>query len=813
MERHVHSKRKRHIREPLALLFILALTLCSILSNPTSARAAHAGFPDVDPGAWYVSELDYAIENGLMSGYADGRFAPSDKITRGQLAVMLWRVAGEPKRDAANFSDVDYTAFYGGAIEWARYTGVISGYANGTFGPNDPVTREQVATMIANYADRVAALRTGSDGRKLDHLADADSVSSFARSPMGWAVDNGLISGDLSSGVARALPQGYADRSQVTKMVSVFHRELLELDGSDAVVDYADNVERVGAYRSVNESGTSMTIPASAAEGLERGDIAIADQTPEHPSGIAIKVTSITKSGSTATVSGTTPQPEEVYEQLDVEQVMVVDPEYFVPAEGFVVDESGTSQGGSGSDYEIDAFPNDDKHTTVVGGSASLGASPLFGGTYELETIPLIAKECDLGEYGKITGNVSVTPGVIYDLHLGVFSKTRAEIGVTGRVDVDFKADVKAIPEKYRKIELGSVPVMGEKLTNTGAFLTFYLNLNLDGSFDVEARVEMRATVSTDNGAQTSSTVSKFKAEAQVSAKIGPSVEAELLLFDQRVAGAGIEAGAQGSASLVTHAEERLICSDFRAYLYADFTYDVLGALDLGFNSGRKAILDEKNSPLEVAVHMENGKVVPECTWGKDQDDEQGTDESEDPGHPDTKPDERPSLFDRMPTYFDYSSGVGGWGTDLYLNDDGTFDGMYFDMDADVTTISQFSGRFSEPVKIDEHSYSMRLEKLSYRWPQSGSRTEHGRRYEFTKAHGLDEGTSFTVYLPGTNVSELPSSGYLSTYNGSLDKNGNLTGYVIFNNTNGATFIGPLGASGGWTESIDALREMLGITF
>lgn len=150
------------------------------------------GFADVQPGGYATDDvLGYAVENGLLSGYGNGLFGPHDTVTRAQVATILWRVAGEPAADAEDFSDVDYSQWYGAAVEWAPETGVVSGYGQtNAFGPEDPVTREQLAVMLANHATKVESLDASSDCAALDAIEGAGEVSSWARSQMGWAVDD-----------------------------------------------------------------------------------------------------------------------------------------------------------------------------------------------------------------------------------------------------------------------------------------------------------------------------------------------------------------------------------------------------------------------------------------------------------------------------------------------------------------------------------------------------------------------------------------------------------------------------------------------
>lgn len=189
------------------------------------------GFPaDVKEHYWYVRDgsFTYVTKQGLMSGYPNGYWGPDDTLTRGMVATILWRAEGQPWADAANFSDVDYAAYYGSAIEWARSTGVINGYGDtNTFGADDPVTREQFAQMLANYA-AYRGLSTASTGAGLSARPDASSVSGWAWSAMAWAFDRGIISGQVDdAGVQWLNPQSTATRAEAARMLTVFLRDVL----------------------------------------------------------------------------------------------------------------------------------------------------------------------------------------------------------------------------------------------------------------------------------------------------------------------------------------------------------------------------------------------------------------------------------------------------------------------------------------------------------------------------------------------------------------------------------------------------------
>lgn len=182
------------------------------------------GFPDVADKHWAKKVIDRAVSLGMLSGYDNGNFGPEDKVTRGQVAVILWNMAGKHGASGAakNFSDVKPGAYYYQAVRWASSIGVVSGYKDSMFGPNDYVTREQLAVMLANYAKYVAKKTVEGSSADYASMSDAAKVSGFARSSVGWCFKNKIMSGSAG----KVNPQGNATRAETAKMV-VFLYDLL----------------------------------------------------------------------------------------------------------------------------------------------------------------------------------------------------------------------------------------------------------------------------------------------------------------------------------------------------------------------------------------------------------------------------------------------------------------------------------------------------------------------------------------------------------------------------------------------------------
>ena len=219
----------------------MAGSLAAALALPVAARAeglgtptadvvpmAYSGFRDASSGDWFVDEgyLDYVLDNGILSGYGT-TFGTADAVIRGDVATVLWRMAGEPSAGDSGFADVPAGAYYATAVAWARDEGIVTGVDESTFAPGTAVTREQLVTMFYRYVENVAGLDVSADPAGLDAIAGADEVSSFARDAMAWAVDRGVISGKVIDGVPRVEPQGSATRAELAKMATIFRRDVL----------------------------------------------------------------------------------------------------------------------------------------------------------------------------------------------------------------------------------------------------------------------------------------------------------------------------------------------------------------------------------------------------------------------------------------------------------------------------------------------------------------------------------------------------------------------------------------------------------
>lgn len=208
----------------------LAVIMLLAMSTTAFAAVSDTGFSDVAANAWYADAVTYVRDHGLMIGTGTTTFSPEATTSRGQIATILYRAAGSPAFSGGmDFPDVASTAYYADAIRWASANGIVFGYPNGNFGPNDPITRQQFATILWRYVGSPAASR-GQD------FADESSISSYASTAVDWARENGIMSG---TGGNIFDPNGNATRAQAAMIL----RNYMEIGsddqpGSKALVAY-----------------------------------------------------------------------------------------------------------------------------------------------------------------------------------------------------------------------------------------------------------------------------------------------------------------------------------------------------------------------------------------------------------------------------------------------------------------------------------------------------------------------------------------------------------------------------------------------
>ena len=175
-------------------------------------------FIDIAPDAWYKDAVQYAYDNGLMTGTSANEFAPEQTTTRAMIVSILARLEGVTTAQAAGFTDVDDNDWYATAVNWAANVGVVNGYEDNTFRPNTAITREQLAAILMNYA----AYKGEDVSNRADLTSYTDQPSTWAEEAMSWAVAEGLISGVTADTLQ---PQGAATRAQVAAILQRFLSE------------------------------------------------------------------------------------------------------------------------------------------------------------------------------------------------------------------------------------------------------------------------------------------------------------------------------------------------------------------------------------------------------------------------------------------------------------------------------------------------------------------------------------------------------------------------------------------------------------
>ena len=155
--------------------------------------------------------MQYAYDNGLMTGVSANEFAPEQTTTRAMIVSMLARLEGVESANNAGFADVS-NEWYATAVNWAANVGVVNGYEDGTFQPNTAITREQLAAILMNYA----AYKGEDVSNRADLTSYTDQPSTWAQEAMQWAVAEGLISGVTND---QLQPQSSATRAQVAAIL------------------------------------------------------------------------------------------------------------------------------------------------------------------------------------------------------------------------------------------------------------------------------------------------------------------------------------------------------------------------------------------------------------------------------------------------------------------------------------------------------------------------------------------------------------------------------------------------------------------
>lgn len=172
-----------------------------------------ADYTDVDTGAWYHEAIDFAIENDLMNGVGDNIFNPDGNLSRAMMVRILWNMEDQPTNVSGSYSDVVAGAWYEKAVLWATANNIVNGYPDGSFGPDNSITRQEMAAILYRYAQFKEYDMTAEDD--LTRFPDGDETAEWAETFVRWAVAEGLLNGGDDGTLD---PAGTATRAEVAQI-------------------------------------------------------------------------------------------------------------------------------------------------------------------------------------------------------------------------------------------------------------------------------------------------------------------------------------------------------------------------------------------------------------------------------------------------------------------------------------------------------------------------------------------------------------------------------------------------------------------
>ena len=225
---------------------VTSLDLYKYIDKTTTVKT----FTDVKPGSWYYKTVIQASTLGLINGYGNGKFGPSDTLTRSQWAQILYNRFGNGSKDTPNYSDVKTTAWYAPAVGWSQARGIVEGYSDGTFKPDQKITREEIVKALWNLEGK--PLMPDQDTVLAD-FKDKDQVAADKLTAFAWGVKAGIIMGTSKTTLS---PRSNADRAQA----ATFAIRLLTFDCED--IPYVDDYVASGD-KNVDESTSADKVNAA----------------------------------------------------------------------------------------------------------------------------------------------------------------------------------------------------------------------------------------------------------------------------------------------------------------------------------------------------------------------------------------------------------------------------------------------------------------------------------------------------------------------------------------------------------------------
>lgn len=242
---------KEFSRKLISLLLVVSLL---IGFPPTGGIAASntnmLPFTDVKTSDWFYEPVQYVNEQGLMTGTGTNLFSPQLATTRGMIVSILHRMEGSPAASSSAFIDVTAGQWYSDAVNWAASNGIVGGFEDGSFRPDDPITREQMASIMYRYSDHKGYDVT--DTASLSKYTDSDQVSEYAKDVMKWAVGSGLLSGRGDNLLA---PQGQTTRAEAATILMRYCKDLVLESGEMITITFDSNGGSNVPSQTVNKGG------------------------------------------------------------------------------------------------------------------------------------------------------------------------------------------------------------------------------------------------------------------------------------------------------------------------------------------------------------------------------------------------------------------------------------------------------------------------------------------------------------------------------------------------------------------------------
>lgn len=242
-------------------LLAILLTVCMVISMAPAALAAGTNpFTDVSVDDWYYDEVQYVYENDLMKGTSTTTFSPDVTVNRAMMVTILYRLEGAPAvSTTGSFTDVPAGQYYTDAVEWAKENKITAGYGGGLFGPNDLLTREQMATFFYRYAEfKGYDVSASAD---LSSYTDLATVGSYALDAFKWTNANGLIKGTTTTTLS---PKGDATRGQLAVILCRFCENVVADVTETHTVTFDYNYSNKGTYTTMSvKDGDKVEKPSN----------------------------------------------------------------------------------------------------------------------------------------------------------------------------------------------------------------------------------------------------------------------------------------------------------------------------------------------------------------------------------------------------------------------------------------------------------------------------------------------------------------------------------------------------------------------